>query len=163
MVELAQLDTTATAADPDGSGPLTSGYDDIFREPFIVPEDTDDTTGEVIRCETFISLPAQIETRVFTQLSQLFDGANPQSAIELVFHYKDIERLGLLDPTTGICTIRNNDRLNSITDMDGNLVMEVPAGLYITEVRDSGFGFGKRRNLLVATLQDREQGTRQVQ
>ena len=74
QVQLAQLDTVATAQDPDGDGPLESGYDDIFREPFVLGADEDDTIGKAIRRETFVTLPAQIETRVFTQLEQLFDG-----------------------------------------------------------------------------------------
>ena len=36
LAELAQLDMAATAADPDGAGPLTSGYDSDFKETAMV-------------------------------------------------------------------------------------------------------------------------------
>lgn len=161
-VELAQIDTEATAADPDGAGPLTSGYDDIFREPISIATSVDDPIGEVQRVETTLKVRAQIETRAWDQLEQLFTGSNPNAAIELVFHYRELEEAGLVEYDTGVAKIKVNDRLCAIYDKDSQLVREIPnpPGLYITEVRDSGFGFGGKRNLLIATLQDRDRGTR---
>lgn len=165
-VALAQLDTAETEEDPDGtSGPIVSGYDPIFREPIIVqdPDEPDSATGITHRKERIIRAPAQIETRAWDQLEQLFNGANLQAAMELVFHYKDLEALKLLDDT-GTAKIKINDRLCAIYDQDGNLVREIPedTGLYATEVRDSGFGFGRRRNLLIVTMQNRDKGSRQT-
>jgi hypothetical protein len=165
-VELCQLDTAATEEDPDGeSGPLVSGYDPIFREPIIIadPDAPGDTSGVVHRVEKAIRIPAQIETRAWDQLEQLFSGSNPKAAMELVFHYKDLERLKLVDEN-GRAKININDRLSAIYDVDGNIVREIPEefGLYATEVRDSGFGFGRRRNLIIMTLQNRDKGAQQA-
>ena len=38
LAEIARLDTTATAADPDAAGPLTSGYDPDFKETVVLED-----------------------------------------------------------------------------------------------------------------------------
>lgn len=166
-VELAQLDTAALRdEDPDGSaGPLTSGYDDDFREPVVILRDevADDTTGIPVRRENLIRVPAQIEPRAMAQLQQLLAGASPNAAIELIFHFRDLEELCLVDPDSGEAFIRNNDRLCAIYDCEGELVQEIqnPPGLYATQVRPN-FGIGRSRNLLIATFEEREQGVLQA-
>ena len=110
--ELAQLDTAATAADPDGPGPLTSGYDADFQET-------------------------------------------------VLFHFGDLEQLGLVDPTTGDALLRPGDRLVAIRDLrTGDLVQAIrtPPGLYLTEAQPQSFGLGGRRNLLLATFSERALG-----
>ena len=62
--EIARLDTVATKADPDGAGPATSGYDDVFREPIVI-DDSDPTTNvrTFTRAEqNLIRVPCQVET-----------------------------------------------------------------------------------------------------
>lgn len=176
VVELARLDTSATKADPDGTltdtaaSPITSGYDDIFREPVAIKRDTDndgapndeDRTGIVHRVETCIQVPAQIHPESFDQLQQLMTGANHSAVFELWFHYRDLERLNLVNPDNGKPLINNNDRLHRIYDCDGNLIEEIgdPPGLYATQVQSRGFSFGRSRNILVVLFNEREQGTR---
>ena len=49
LAELRRLDTLSTAKnDPDGSGPLTRGYDDDFKAPVLVDRDGDGI-GERVR------------------------------------------------------------------------------------------------------------------
>lgn len=178
IIELAQLDTDATGADPDGTlsdgtdNVITEGYDNVFREPVAIRRDldndgapdSDDTTGEAHRVEKCITLPAQIHPDTFDQLQQLFTGANQNAAIDLWLHFRDLEKNGLVDPDTGQALIKQNDRLARIFDCDGKLIQEIPdpPGLYITQVKTTGFSFGRSRNLLVLTLQEREQGTRLI-
>jgi len=100
FIELAQLDTDATAADPDGdAGPRTSGYDEDFREPVAIVDSTDTsedaTSGFVHRVERQLFVPAQIEDRQFNDLQQFFSGANRNAALECVLHFKDLEKLKL--------------------------------------------------------------------
>ncbi|KKL22049.1 hypothetical protein LCGC14_2439320 [marine sediment metagenome] len=162
-IELAQLNTSEMDLDPDGSaGPLTSGYDDDFREPVVLLRDevADDTTGIALREETLVKVPCQIEPQSWEQLRQLLGGSSPNAAVRIVFHFRDLERLCLIDPVTGEALIRNNDRLCSIFDCEGELIQEVrnPPGLFATQVRPT-FGLGRSRNLLIATFEEREQGT----
>lgn len=48
-----------------------------------------------------IRVPCQVEPKVFEDLRMLASGDSPRSDISLVFHFKDLERLGLVDATTG--------------------------------------------------------------
>ena len=164
--ELAQLDTSATARDPDAAGPLTSGYDPDFREPLNIPVDDDVQVGDPVRAEkTLIRLDCQVESNTFEALSQMFSGNAPKTNTGLVFHFRDLEELGLVDPATGDALIRPGDRLNAIYRLDGSLVQMIrnPPGLYIIEARPIGFGLdltAPTRNLLLCQLGDREQGVR---
>lgn len=162
IVELAQLDTQATEADPDGAGPLTSGYDETFREPLMVLADPDDQTGESTRVESVISFPAQIEPNMFEKLEMLAGGVSPMSRFGIVAHYSDLEDLDLVDVSTGQPKIRVNDRLHRILDCDGNLVEVIPEvpGLYVTQVQSRGFGFVNTRNLLLVTFEERKLSAR---
>ena len=95
----------------------------------------------------------------------LASGNAPRSQLDLVFHFKDLERLGLVDPASGDALIRPGDRLAAIYDKAGHLVQAVrtPPGLYVTEARPIGFGLSMarpRRNLLSVTFEDRQQGKR---
>jgi hypothetical protein len=159
--ELAQLDVAATAADPDGPGPLVSGYDPDFQEPVLAP-----TAGggsqDARREKPPIHLPCQVEVQAFGELTELATGNSPHSRMVLVFHFGDLEPLGLVDPTTGDALLHVGDRLVAIRDgRTGELVQAVrtPPGLYLTEAQPE-FGLGRRRNLLLATFSERALGTR---
>ena len=80
----------------------------------------------------------------------------------LVFHFSDLENLGLVDMDSGDALIRVGDRLNGIFQMNGRLVQEIkcPPGLFVTEARPIGFGLdlsAPTRYLLLCILGDREQ------
>jgi len=158
--ELAQLDTAATAADPDGLGPLTSGYDADFQETVLVPGAGGQ--GRDARREKLpIRVPCQVEVQAFGALTELATGNSPRSHLVLVFHFDDLEQLGLVDPATGDALLRTGDRLVAIRDLrTGELVQAIrtPPGLYLTEAQPQSFGLGGRRNLLLATFGERALG-----
>jgi hypothetical protein len=159
LAELAQLDPAATAADPDGPGPLTSGYDPDFQETVLLPRARG--PGQDARREKPpIQVPCQVEVQAFGELAELATGNSPRSRLVLVFHFADLERLGLVDPITGDARLRVGDRLAAVRDRrTGDLVQAIrtPPGLYLTEAQPE-FGLGGRRNLLIATFGERALG-----
>jgi len=166
LAEVCRLDTAATASlDPDGSGPLESGYDPDFKESVLV-DTNDDGIGERIRQEhPAVQIPCQVDTKAFEELRMLASGNAPRTRVDLVFHFKDLERLGLVDLPSGDALLRPGDRLVAIYDLCGDLVQEVrtPPCLYVTEARPIGFGLNiqkPKRNLLMVTFEDRKPGSR---
>lgn len=164
LAQLFRLDTRGTAAlDPDGPGPLTSGYDADFKEGVLVDRDGDGI-GERVRVEyPPVLIPCQVEPTAFEALRTFPSGNAPRSAFTLVLHFKDLDRMGLVDPTTGDALVRPGDRLNAVLDRQGVLVQAIrtPPGLYVTESRIASFGLGlsrPRRNLLLVSFADRPLG-----
>jgi len=162
LAELVQLDTVATAADPDGPGALASGYDADFQETALVP--TSNGRGlDARREKPPIRIPCQVEVQAFGELQEVLTGNSPRSNLVLVFHFQDLERMGLVEPTTGDALLRVGDRLAAICDYrTGELVQAIrtPPGLYLTEAQPQSFGLGTRRNLLLATFTERALGIR---
>ncbi|MCU0658093.1 MAG: hypothetical protein MUF64_23365 [Polyangiaceae bacterium] len=160
LAELHRLDTQATAADPDGAGPLTAGYDPDFKEPVLVDPD-DDGLGQSTRREhPAVQVPCQVEPEVFEALSMFASGNSPSSQVKLVFHFRDLERMALVDPASGDALVRVWDRLGALFDRGGALVQRIrtPPGLYVTEARPIGFGLFRprpQRNLLLVTFEPR--------
>ena len=160
IVDIAQLDTAATAADPDGAGPATSGFDPWFREPIVV-EPTDDTSdaGDPVRVETTVQLLAQIEPEEMDRVEMMVTGRAPAWRLTAIFHYADLEAVGMVDATTGRPLLRSpGDRLAAIRHKDTKaLIEEIPRvpGLYAKEVRSIGFGLGTSRNLLLVVFEER--------
>jgi hypothetical protein len=158
--ELARLDTSATAADPDGPGPLTSGYDADFQETVLVPS-AGGRGRDARREKPPIRVPCQVEIQALGQITELATGNSPRSHLVLVFHFVNLEQLGLVDPTTGDALLCAGDRLVAIHDLrTGELVQTIPTppGLYLTEAQPQSFGLGGRRNLLLATFGERALG-----
>ena len=162
LAELHRLDTKAFALeDPDGAGPLAGGFDPDFKEPVLV-DTNDDGIGERIRKEHApVRIPCQVEPDAFEALQEYASGNSPRSRIRLVFHFADLEKLGLVDSGSGDALVRVGDRLGAIFDLGGALVQAVrtPPGLFVTEAKPMGFGFfmpRPRRNLLLVTFDDRE-------
>ena len=161
IVELMQLDTEATAADPDAAGPLTSGFDEDFREPVKVAA-SGQQIGVSARVESGpISVRAQIEPEQFERLAMMMSGDSPKSSFAIVCHYRDLENAGLVDATTGRPLIYKRDRLSRILTTSGVLVESIPnpPGLFIEQVQSRGFGLGGARNLLLLTFASRDQST----
>lgn len=162
LVDIARLDTAATAADPDADGPLDSGYDEDFRAPVIIAPAEGSEPGETRRVEVVTQLPAQIRKPQDSQLQMMLTGRSPQSQVQLCFHYEDLEEAGLIDPLGRPMIRAPGDRLAAIRSIDtGELVEEIPAvpGLYAVHVRSSGFGLGPTRNLLIVTFEERARST----
>jgi hypothetical protein len=163
QVDIARLDTAATAEDPDGAGPLVAGYDDDFREPVIVrPADpTSSERGEVRRVESTVRLLAQFEDDTFDALEMFATGRSPRALVRLVLHYSQLEAEGLLDAAL-VPILRVNDRLAAVYKPDGSLVWTIPAkpGLYCTEAQPRSLGLGGERSLFLMTFESRELATR---
>ncbi|HET9621813.1 MAG TPA: hypothetical protein VFP84_10620 [Kofleriaceae bacterium] len=110
-----------------------------------------------------IIVPCQVEVQSFGALTELANGSSPHSHLTLVFHFRDLEQLGLVDPTTGEALLRVGDRLVALRNLHtGDLVQAIrtPPGLYLTEPQPQAFALGQRRNLLFATFEERAQGAR---
>lgn len=168
MADLFRLDTAGTATtDPDGAGPLTSGYDLDFKEPVGV-DINDDGVGEPVRVEhSAVRLPCQVEPKTVEELRMFAAGNSPRARVELVFLFRDLENLGLVDAPTGEALVRPGDRLGALYDKAGALVQAVrtPPGLYVTRTQPLGFGLHRAcpsRNLLLVAFGDRQQAARRV-
>jgi hypothetical protein len=159
--ELARIDYAGTAGDPDGTLPLASGYDPDFQETVLLatgPRGRTDARRELPP----VRLPCQVEVGAFEVMQQLEGGDSPDSRILLVFHFRDLEQHGLVNPSTGAALLGVNDRLVAIYDLHGSLVQAIrtPPGLYATRVEPQSFGLGGARNLLIVTFEDREVSAR---
>ena len=162
LAELWRLDTRATdVTDPDGPGPLVGGYDPDFKESVLVSR-AGTNVGDRVRVEhPPVRIPCQVEPEVFDALREYASGNAPRTRVELVMHFADLERLGLVDAGSGDALVRPGDRLAGLLDTAGALVQAIrtPPGLYVTEARPFGFGLGlrrSRRNLLLVVLNDRQ-------
>jgi hypothetical protein len=164
VIELYQLDTAATDADPDGVGPLTSGYDEDFREPVKVLSDPDDQLGASARVESGpIYIEVQIEPNMYERLQMMLSGESPESRFVVIAHYDYLERNGLIEAATGRPLIRKNDRLSKILQVNtGTLIEEIPnpPGLFIHQIQSRGFGLGPERNLLLIAFEEREKSAK---
>lgn len=161
VVELAQLDTSATEQDPDGIGSLTTGYDHVFREPVKVAPSPTAQVGETARKESIVQVRAQIEPDQFERLSAMMSGDAAQGRFVIILHFADLERAQLVDRATGEALLYKRDRIVRILTTKGALVRTIPCdpGLYCVEVQDRGFGPGGRRNLLLMAFESRDRST----
>lgn len=156
VAELFRLDTAATAADPDGPGALTSGYDHDFREPVKLPATALEGPGRTHRVEqAALRLPCQVEVGSMEKRTTFFSGTSVDSRLICVFHFRDLERLGLVDPDTGRPRIEPETRLNAIYRTAGQLVQRIAPPLYATQVESAEYGLGRARNLLVVYFEER--------
>lgn len=161
LAELHLFDTASMATvDPDDAGPLTGGYDPDFKEPVLVDADGDGTAEPFRRERPPLRVPCQVEPEALEVLRMTMSGNTPRSSLDLVFHFRDLERLGLVDAASGDAIVRPGDRLGALLSLDGALVQTVrtPPGLYVSEARPLGFGLHRRRprrNLLLVSFQDR--------
>jgi hypothetical protein len=144
VAELARLDPTATP------------YDAEFEEP-----QPPGARGEL----PLVRVRCQVESAEYEAVRLAAAGNVPRSRLTLVFHFRDLERQGLVDPSTSDALLLPGDRLAGLYDVLGHLVQAVrtPPGLYLVEARPVGFGLLRRRprrNLLLSTFHDRPQGLR---
>lgn len=161
LAELVQLDTVATGADPDGPGLLHSGYDTDFKETVVLGSPGPGRI-DARKEKPSLRVPCQVEISTFEALEQLAAGNTPNSRVVLVFHFRDLERMALVDLASGDALLRVNDRLAAIYTLGGKIVQAVrtPPGLYATEVQPQSFGLGLSRNLLLVTFEEREVAVR---
>jgi hypothetical protein len=150
LIELAQLDTEATALVPGG------GYDDVFNEPIIIDDGT--PGGLDSRQETALRLHAQIEPNQLNSARSAQTGLVRDATLTCVVHFLELESLGLIG-ADGMPRIRVNDRLAGIYTSNGEQIMvfdRLP-GLYLRQTTPIGWGLGGKRNLLELTFRARDQ------
>ena len=156
LCTIAQLDTQATAADPDGAGQLTSGYDDDFRETVLLPASNAQGFTDARQEQAPLDLKCQIEPEMLDQLQMMLSGNSPKQGIMIVCHFADLEVAGLVD-LNGQATLRKGDRLVTIKTADGDFIQDIPTppGLYLVDIRYGGYGIGRSRNLLFLRFEER--------
>ena len=152
--EFVRVDASAMVTEP-------SALDPDFREPRLVAGEPD-AIGVLDRRELPpVKVPCQVEPESFEALHMIGAGNEPTSKVQVVLHFRDLEGLGLVDPSTGRALIAAGDRITGFNDRAARLVET--ADLYVTEARPTGFGFGllrPRRNLLVVVLENRAASAR---
>jgi len=139
-----RLDVAATAAQDPPGGPAT-GYQPILKEPypFLAGDDRRTTRTEMAA----IRIPCQYHEMTTYQLNMEFAGSADMSRQVLVFHRMDLERLGLIDATTGNVLLKNSDRVSQL-ELRGNIVRRFADpttpdyGLFVYEVKDKSWGAG---------------------
>lgn len=160
MARIAPMDFQGTAG-PQEDG-VQSGYDTHFREPVFIPDGTQ--TGRSARRELEpVNLPCQVEDEVWEQLQMMKGGNSPQTRITLVFHFADLEQMGLVDAETQEPKApRVGDRLAGIYKKNGMLAQSVPEvpGVFCVQAAPRAFGFGGERNLLVCVFEARDASER---
>lgn len=158
LAQIYRLDTNLTAADPDGAGPLVSGYDPDFHEPVLLAGPGGEGPGTTRRVESApVLLPCQVEVGSVEKRQMFFSGNSPDQRLILVFHMKDLERLGFVD-SVGRVGLHREDRLAAIYDKHGVLVRELPTALYASQVEPAEYGLGSKQNLLTVYFDERETG-----
>ncbi len=153
-VELCRFNVQETAAAP--------GFDSTWREPKLVS--TSDGLGSSGRKEYDpIRVPGQFaQGSDFMLLQMAANGNLAKTRFQILFHFRDLEDLELIDQSTGTALIRVGDRLSAVYNIDDYSLIQSfpnPPGVFITEARPQ-FGMGGTRNLLVCSFQSRDQGQR---
>ena len=156
LVDFELLDIPATEADPDGAGSLTTGYDDVYREPVV--HTVGGVRTEATQYGTVVQMRAQIEDKSWDMLTMGLNGNMPDNKTRLILHWRELEKKNLYDVVTGEPKIRVNDKVVAIRDRHGNLLLNLDPPLYVTEVK-THYGFSATRNLLHVMLEDREKGS----
>ena len=159
VADLRQLDTVATAASVDG-GSATGGYDEVFRTPVRVPDSSARGSHSHRVEKDALLVPCQVDPGFKYNPRQGLEGLVPQGHVILLFHFRDLERLGLLD-AHGASTIRNADRLAAIYSPDGATAIQSfpdPPGQYVINTTPISWGFrGGSRNVLRVEFAERDQ------
>jgi hypothetical protein len=155
--DIRQLDTEATEAAKGGHG-----YDEDFKEPSPVDKDGDgEGPGVSTRAEKpALLIPAQVEMGTGEKLRQFFQGNDPVSRLVLIFHFRDLEKMGLVDDR-GNARLRIGDRLAALYPLRGSCTETTAAWtpvepVFAVEVQPNGFGIGLSRNLLFMFFESRD-------
>ena len=164
-VVIHRLNTVATKAVDPYTGANT-GFDDAFREPRVF----DDTSGgsstsapqrtESTLYSAPIIVPCQVEITNFERLQELFQGDVPDTVLTLVASRIDLERLDLIDTTTGRPKFNVNDKITHF-EKNGRTVRTFVDPLYVQQVQPASYGFGPDgQDLELLFVADREKAGR---
>jgi len=159
LVDLKLLDPASTDG-PISVGTaqvLDSGYDPVFRRTRKIPDGT--WQGADAKQYTTETLKAQVAHDQFDNLTALINGNELQHKLALLFHFKDLERVGMVDVVTGVAKLRVNAQLMAYRDRKSKLIQDTSMnGIYAIECRTVGFGLGESRNLLMVRFECRVHG-----
>lgn len=156
FAEFLQLDAIATRRDPDGSGPLTSGFDDVFQEVTNFTQPTG-TREEARKNKDPVLVPCNVDTNTMDALQQMLAGNSPTSKLVIVVAWRTMRAMGLLRKDTGAPIIRVNDELVSFRDRCKNVVFKPEFPLFVTQVAPS-FGIADVPDLFNFTVEERKRG-----
>jgi hypothetical protein len=135
LVEIERIDTAATeAADANGK------------------------RVDPVRFFPAVRVRAQVEQQNTKAQQQGAAGDIPDSRYQLVMHFKDLEKLDLVDANREP-RFQANDRFLAIYTLGGALEQRFDPPLRVIEVQ-RGFGLGSRRNLCILVTEDRPTGIR---
>jgi hypothetical protein len=150
--ELARLDSATIESD--------GNYDDAFREATSIDTDGDGIGNPTRKELASIKLHCQFEDGAWEALEAHAMGVDPESDIGLVFHFRQLEKEGLVN-SDGSPNIAIGDRLVAIYNKRGSTkIHDVPSErpLYVTEARPMSYGMSLRnpqRNLLLVKFGER--------
>ena len=148
-IVVSRLSITETRRiDPDGAGPLTSGYDPDFREPYLYSDSEVAKTTE--RWEVPIRIPCQVETMGFEELNKVFGGNAPNSRMVFILHNRTLASLDLL-PRNSQCgygsriLLNTGDRIDAIekAGVPGYVIQSFQEPLYIHRIDPASWGMGE--------------------
>ena len=167
---ISRLDLQNTRrVDPDGAGPLTSGYDADLREPHVYTDPARETRVDARRYLPAIRVPCQVEVKDFEQVRQRFGGDAPVTQMTFVLHVMDLRRLGYWLTDTqcergGGPALKTNDRIDRIerTGRPGEVVYPLKEKLFIYELEPGSWGFGPSGQDLVIVWTANRPGLPQV-
>ncbi len=163
LAEIAQLDIQGTAADPDGAGPLQSGYDEIYRETQLISSMTSELGVDARVEKALVRVPAQFHTGPtigdLMALKETTSGNVATASVQVLMMFSDLDSLGLVDSNTGTALIKIGDRLSAVYTLGGELVQQIltPPGLYVTKAVPI-YGLKSVRSLLEVTFESRDTG-----
>ncbi len=160
--EIARLDTGSTSEDPTGNGDtIDSGYDPDFGEP-IVTTDSQGKRTPARKELPAIRIPAQFETIDIEMFQQMANGSSPNTKFNLIMHFRNLKKLGLVDATTGEALVRPRDRVIAVYMHRTNKLIQTfrtPPGIFVSQAAPQ-LQLGQQRTLLIVTCEDRETGAR---
>ena len=137
---------------------VAGDFDPDYREPRI-PDSNANQLGKAVRTEQpEFKIRAQVATITHQRLAQQeHGGAQDTPNLELTFHFRDLDKLGLLE-SDGRPKIQIGTRVARIENKAGKVLFDypLPEGMFITATRHSGHMLGQA-NLWVCTLADRRQ------
>lgn len=145
LIGIAQLDLETSTYDPD------------FKETVV--GSTSDRLGAAERAETMVQVPGQFgNPQTFMQLQEANTGNLAQNEFEILFHFRNLEELGLVEASTGTALIKVGDRLDAIYECcDGSLIQKMAAPVFCVRANPI-FGLHMRRNLLSTLWKRRDAG-----
>ena len=135
LAEIFRVDSAATAVVAGG------GYDPEFQ---VVRRTRDGSQlGASSRVELpGVMVPAQIMVKAWGGNQPRPTGHEDDFDLSLTLHRMDLERLDLIDPTTGQPMLTMGDRIGGIYRLDGVLVelFPDPPGMFVVETERAGVG-----------------------